>query len=137
MEKGKIDITLLIVLITGAAYGVAFLFEYSYQSYYKLPTVFIDLNITTLTKSLSYTLIAVGVLFSILNFIVFLISLFFSFKIEVDTLMKQVSLLVLVFTILMLIAFVYGEHKASIKEEYMILKHEEELYVVVTSYSII
>ncbi|WP_274307513.1 hypothetical protein [Solibacillus daqui] len=110
---------------------MAFFYEYSYQGYYKLPIVFIDLNITTLTRSLSYTLLAALVIFSILNTIVY----FISFKLKIDTLWKRVTILVFLISILIFGAFKLGEFKASTKEEYMILKLKEELFVVVTSYS--
>ncbi|WP_249659392.1 hypothetical protein [Lysinibacillus fusiformis] len=131
MEKGKIDIALLIVLFTGVVYGTAYIFEYNYHDYYRLPVEFIDLNITTITGTLLPILLVAGALFSLGNYIVY----FFFNKIENPPLMLQFIILIGVSSILLFAGFIMGGNRASTKEEYMILKHEEELFVVVTSYS--
>lgn len=128
MQKVKIDITLLIVLLTGVAYAIAYTFEFSYQDYYKLPRVFIDLNITTLTRSLFVTLLGACLIFLLLNIITIT-------KIKLS--IKDISVIILMLFIILLIAgaLIMGKLSASQKEEYMVLKKNKELFVVVTSYS--
>lgn len=130
MQKVKLDIALLIVLLTGIAYATAYLFEFSYQAYYKLPIVFIDLNINTLTRSLLFTLLAAGIVFLISNFITSII-------IKDESPITDIPVLVFMIIIgfLLVSAFFLGYFFASTKEEYMVLKQNDDLFVVVTSHS--
>lgn len=130
MVKVKIDVALLIVLLTGVAYGTAYLFEFNYQAYYKLPIMFIDLNITTLTRSLLFTLLLAGFALILSNFITSLI-------IKAESPNKDIPVIVFMFFIIFLLgsAFFLGDILASTKEEYMVLKQNEELFVVVTLYN--
>ncbi|MGE1115675.1 hypothetical protein ACQJ0K_28545 [Priestia megaterium] len=130
MKTVKIDVTLLIVLLTGLAYGTAYIYEYSFQAFYQLPTVFIDLNINTITGSLFYLILAVTGILIISSFFTTLIM-----KLK-GPFFVNIPLWVLIYFSLMVIvaAVIMGYGLAKDKEEYMVLKQKEELFVVIKSY---
>ncbi|MEK4626541.1 hypothetical protein MKY06_30050 [Priestia sp. FSL P4-0332] len=130
MKTVKIDVTLLVVLLTALAYGATYIYERTYQAYYQLPTEFIDLNINTLTGSLFFIILVVAI--DIILGVV-LTTLILKLK---DPFFENVPIGFFIFVCLMIItAATFGGHIVALKkEEYMVVKQKEELFVVVTSY---
>jgi len=130
MKTGKIDMALIIVFLTGLAYASAYAYELSYQKYYQLPTVFIDLNATTLTSSL--------LLVAMIAMMVFIISTFVTslFIKPSDSFFENIPMPVFLVgsVFILLFALFIGDTIASQKEKYMVLKQKEELFVVVLAY---
>ena len=130
MKTVKMDVTLLIVLLTALAYGATYIYERTYQAYYQLPTEFIDLNINTLTGSLFFIILVVAMNLIIATFLTSLI-----LKLEAPF-FENIPVGFLIFVCLLIIAAAtFGGHIVALKkEEYMVVKQKEELFVVVTSY---
>jgi hypothetical protein len=125
----KIDAALLITLLIGVSYGISYVFEWSYQGYYQLPSMFIDLNINTITKSLFLTLLLVGFIWILSHSLTGII-------IKTDSLFGDIPPWAILFFIVLALygAMFLGNFCASIKEEYMVIKQNKELFVVVTTY---
>ncbi|WHX59889.1 hypothetical protein [Peribacillus frigoritolerans] len=131
METGnsKIDVTLIIVFLTGIAYVLAYTFEFSYQNYYHLPKMFIDLNINTMTHSLFVIISILG----LMCFVSFSITDFFLKS--SPTWGSIPPFAVVAYSLIALaIATLGGSFFASNKEEYFVLKQNKELFIVVTPY---
>ncbi|GAB1799080.1 hypothetical protein [Priestia megaterium] len=130
MKPIKLDVALIIVFLTGIAYVLAYVYEFSYQAYYGLPRVFIDLNITTITSSLMMIGAILSFLFGIINFVLAL------FTVKSTSIFNNMSILILMAltALLICLATFLGSFFASHKEQYMVVKEKKELFVVVTTY---
>ena len=130
MKPLKIDIALIIVFLTGLAYGTTYIYQRSFQSYYELPTMFIDLNINTLTGSLFFIILGVTIFLILLSFITTLI-----LKLK-GPFFVDIPLWVLIYFSGAIIvgAVVSGHVVAKKTQDYMIVKQKEGLFVVVTTY---
>jgi hypothetical protein len=65
LEKFKsVDVALYIFLLSGLGYLITFLYEWGYNSYFNLPIEFVELSITTITKSIVLLGIFVSAYFS-------------------------------------------------------------------------
>ncbi|PFU64059.1 hypothetical protein COK90_08885 [Priestia megaterium] len=124
MKTIKIDIALIIVCLTGLAYGATYTYQHTFQAYYELPTMFIDLNINTLTSSVFLVIMLITVSCLLMHFTIR--------KISAQEI--HVGFLVSLGLIVIVLAMYCGYASAATKKEYMIVKQEKELYVVVTPY---
>lgn len=130
MKTIKLDVALVIVFLTGIAYVTAYVYEFSYQAYYGLPRVFVDLNINNMTSSLMMIGSIVCFLFVIINFILNIVME------KSISIFNNMSILVLIMltTLLIYLATFLGTFFASHKEQYMVVKEKKELFVVVTTH---
>jgi hypothetical protein len=80
-----IDLALYIFLLTGIGYLVTFLYEWGYKSYFGISMNFIELSISTITKSITMVGIFIG--------IGFIGNLLFDDARDIKTLAKKILLL--------------------------------------------
>lgn len=129
-EFSKIDGALLLAMITGITYTLAFVYESSYLSYYKLPDYFIDLNLTILTRSLFSTIVVVGGIMFLAFTLTSLITK------DTSSPFSYIPVYGVIFVILILIfgAYVLGKYNSTNKEEYLVIEENHKHYVVITSF---
>ncbi|MBD8115019.1 hypothetical protein [Priestia megaterium] len=130
MKTFKIDVALLIVFLTGLAYGTTYIYQYAFLHHYKLPAMFIDLNTNILTGTLFPLILLILAILMYIAYIMLIIKGKGSF-------FKSENL----WTFLLLFclmapfgAFMVGASYAEKKEEYIVIKQNKELFVVLTAY---
>ncbi|MGR6342649.1 hypothetical protein ACU5CE_33460 [Priestia megaterium] len=130
MKTFNIDMTLIIVFLTGLAYGTTYIYQRIFQAYYKLPTMFIDLNINTLTGTLFFIILGLTLILIVSSFLTNLI-----LKND-STFFEDIPLWVLLSLSLFAVfgAIVGGHEVAEKKENYMVVKQNKEFFAVVTTY---
>ena len=147
MKKlSKIDAGIVIVILSAISYGVAYIFMRGHINYYKLPGMFIDLNVNTITPILLVSflifLIVYVLIFSLLKLVPF--KKLFRMLPSVTPLEKSLGFIILlslsVIVVIKLIDLIsyFGERDASLEKEFMVIKQkehqEEKLFVGVTFY---
>ncbi|PGX73138.1 hypothetical protein COE31_23535 [Priestia megaterium] len=130
MKTFNIDMTLIIVFLTGLAYGTTYIYQHTFQAYYELPSIFIDLNINTLTGTLFFIIFGLTMILLISGFFTNLI-----LKPQ-SSFLEDIPLWFLLLLSLFVIvgSVVGGKMVAEKKENYTVVKQKEELFIVVTSY---
>lgn len=152
MKKlSKIDAGIVILILPAISYGMAYLFIRGHIKYYKLPGMFIDLNVNTITPILFvFFLLSLivfvlwGSIFSLLKIVPIKIKKLFRMRPSVTPLEKSLdfifSLFFFVFLVFLLIEGIedLGKFDASLEKEFMVIKQkehqEEKLFVGVTFY---
>lgn len=142
MKKlSKIDTAIVILILTAVSYGIAYAYQRGYKSYYGLPSMFIELNIDTITP-----IVCAVYLIFILLFMLFYVAwekrlvLLKLLKIKPRSLPNPKNSLELVIAILALFVplsfylYTFGQYGAELETDYMIIRQEERLFVAVTSY---
>ncbi|KZR57850.1 hypothetical protein [Bacillus badius] len=131
-ELSKIDAALLIGISTALGYGLSYVYEFNYQAYYYLPSIFVDLTINTVTRA---TFLMFMIVFMIIwVFYHFGYKWFSGFFILIKEVLNIYIIIGFIVILLFLGATFLGGKTASIKEQYMVIEQKEELYVAVTQY---
>jgi hypothetical protein len=147
----KIDSTIIIAILTVLLYGIACAYQVSYKGYYKLPAMFIELNINTITPTLmtvfiyfaSICALGYAMKFFFLAFLTtFIPSRFIDkftqsefIKFMRPTINEMLPFLLSLLLVFMFLGAIYkGDEEASGKKEYMVIKQTDGLYVEVSSY---
>lgn len=147
----KIDAGIVILILPAISYGLAYFFISGYIKYYKLPGMFIDLNVNTITPILflSFLLsLIVYVLwesiFSLFKLVPLKIKKLFRLRPSVTPLEKSldyiIPLFLLLISVFLLKDFIsyLGKLDASLEDEFVVIKQkehqEEKLFVGVTFY---
>ncbi|MGG6361232.1 hypothetical protein ACQ5SI_18580 [Peribacillus frigoritolerans] len=156
--KEKIDSAIILATFTAFGYVITYIFLTGYNSYYKLPSFAIDLNITSMIPILfAVYLIMIGFFVIVVLLKHFIIDSILLNKFIQSQFMKNLqskafnkdfksefikSLKVfykiapsLLFSITLYnYADFFGERFASAQKEYMVIQQKEELYVGLTSF---
>ncbi|MCK2018846.1 hypothetical protein [Peribacillus frigoritolerans] len=133
-KLSKIDASLIIIILTAYSYALAYSYQKSFNDYYHLPPIFIDVNITTMIGPLLISFVYSLSLF-IYGFILYPI-----LEILIADLRKKFQSLIMISAVLLgmgLSLFVVGnagEFKADVKTDYPVIRQEEKLFIVVASY---
>jgi hypothetical protein len=145
----KPDPAITILVLTAFGYGITYVYETGYKSYYKLPAMFIDLSINSMTPTLSLIFIIFAFIYAIWIWLKLMYSLFSEdiplrfFKFTNSTFFKlgrnNIKMLSVIWTFFFMTVFFnftdnFGESAASNQTDYMVIKQEEKLFVAVTSY---
>ncbi|ULM97928.1 hypothetical protein L8956_04140 [Peribacillus frigoritolerans] len=147
-NKEKIDSTITIAILTAFSYGVAYIYQLSYKSYYKLPTMSIELNINTMTPILVGAFFLSIVIYIIWNQMKFYYSVnppkfqgiyYIHLGIGLSFIKEywkpfNLTIYTIIMFLICLGALIIGEFMASIKKEYMVIHQKENLYVEVSSF---
>ncbi|KRF46331.1 hypothetical protein ASG98_17290 [Bacillus sp. Soil531] len=139
----KLDAAIMIATLTALSYGLAYVYQLSYNLYFHLPSIFIELNIISITK------VAV-VLFFILFFSWFIF--YGAYKQVLNELpvsheilgyglaeiKKRVNITLIVIAIVLIVpsvvAAIFGIMSASLKTDYMVIREGKNLFAVISSY---
>ncbi|MCG0050207.1 hypothetical protein [Priestia aryabhattai] len=130
MKTFKIDVALLIVFLTGLAYGTTYIYQFFFLHYYHLPAMFIDLNTNILTGTLFPLILLITAILMYIGFIMVIVKgkgSFFESK-KLWTIPLGACFIALGG------AWIVGGTYPEKKEEYMVIKQNKELFVVITSY---
>ncbi|UII58155.1 hypothetical protein LS684_21280 (plasmid) [Cytobacillus spongiae] len=132
----KIDAALLIAIASGVGYGVVYIYELNFLSYYYLPDMYIDFNLKTIVRPL----MLIVFLFSL----VLLIDSFYNnkYKPMPQRILEYIGIKVNIYFILgitifslAILAGYIGDSNASSKKEYQVIRKEDGLYLAVYKYN--
>lgn len=137
MKEKLFDAAIIIAILTGISYGVTYQYQESYLAYYYLPSMFINLNINTITP----VLVIVG---SILT-IFFGLSVRLSYEPKVSHFlskikseMSNITTQIMGFFVLLIAifigAFYLGNLNASGQTNYIVIQQKDGFYVELTTY---
>ncbi|SIR38274.1 hypothetical protein SAMN05878482_103489 [Peribacillus simplex] len=151
MNKFK-DPAIIILTLTVVSYGITYIYETGYKSYYKLPAMFIDLSINSMTSTLTATFFVFISIYASWNFLKFMHSevskevpsyilltnstFIKGVRTGITDNIKLLNLIVICFCLPFIANSTgrLGEYAASEETEYMVIKQSGLLYVAVTSY---
>jgi len=146
----KLDIATTLAILTAYSYGLSYAVQLQKCKYYRIPDMFIDLNINALTKTGFWALLV----FIIISFTLF--SLFAGAGNRLEHLREDPNIVInlllvkikkhipdrasasLVLTVLFFLPFlfatIFGQLSAYTKDKYMIVKEKEDYFIAVGSY---
>ncbi|MFF2500174.1 hypothetical protein [Peribacillus sp. NPDC058075] len=144
MNKFK-DPAITILILTVVSYGLVYVYQRGYKSYYKLPETFIEIDTNTMTSYLfsafvlfillaatwEWTKVAYFLLVRLRPIERFVQSEYINAFRRVST---PFAVFITVIILMIAASSVLGQYTASNTEEYMVIKEKEHLFVVITSY---
>ena len=128
------DTGFIILVLTAASYGLAYVYQVSYMGFYHLSPTFVDMNITSMVRPLLFTFCVLS-LFCYLIYVIYLIIVWRT-SIKFSDL-KKVNVVLLIGTIIggsLVSMIMFGEFKASYSKEYTVIQQENHFFVAITSY---
>ncbi|MFJ5750439.1 hypothetical protein ACIP97_17970 [Peribacillus frigoritolerans] len=132
-KLSKIDASIIVIALTVISYGIAFTFQNASKKYYHLPSMYTEITIDTMITPLT-------IIFTILFFILWVgyvsVKIFFSELPSYSLKYKQFSRFLFGLVVICVILGIdkLGETMTAKKEDYMVIRQEEKLFVAVTSY---
>lgn len=138
-KLSKVDASIIIIILTAYSYATAYNYQKSFNDYYHLPSIFIDLNISTMIGPLltSFTYILSWCILGFFVFPIFLGDFMADFKEEFQSLIVIIAVIIGMAWLLFNAGYT-GEFKAGVKTDYPVIrqeeKQEEKLFIVVASY---